>query len=222
MPSRAVMLRETYMKGFLFAAIAVSAVATVQAAPGTFVDLGTIVSTTGVYTVPDRSVGVDLAGTTIAWFRFDLPFATSTSGFYLDIDLFATGASGTGAPDTEIGIYDNVGARIANDDDDGHSFRSALSFGNTTPRTQPADPFGFTGGVAHNGRDGNVGPGRYWLAVGLWNPTFGAAGWTVTSTSTGAGTTVVNFRTDAPVPEPASLAALSVGAIALLRRRRKA
>lgn len=208
------------MKRILIAAFTVSAVAAVQAQPVTFTDLGAIVSTTSVYSVPDRAVGVDLAGSAIRWFRFDIPFATSGSGFYLDIDVFATSA--TGVPDTEIGVYNNVGGRIADDDDDGHSLRSALTFGNTTARTMPADPFGFTNGLAHNGRDGNLGVGRYWLAMGQFNTTYGATNWNVTSTGTGSGTALMNFRTDAPVPEPASILALSAGAAALLRRRRKA
>ena len=50
------------MKRILIAAFTVSAVAAVQAQPVTFTDLGAIVSTTSVYSVPDRAVGVDLAG----------------------------------------------------------------------------------------------------------------------------------------------------------------
>ena len=209
------------MRRIVFASGAIFAAVAAHAAPGSFVNLGTIVSTTGVYNVPDRAVGVDLTGSTIQWFRFDFLGGTSASGAYLDIDLFATAASGSGAPDTEIGLYDNLGARIADDDDDGHSLRSALTFGNTTARTMPADPFGFINGVAHNGRDGNLAPGTYWLAVGLFDTTFGATNWTVTSNATGTGTTVVNFRTDA-VPEPATMAALGLGVAALLRRRRAA
>ncbi len=207
------------MRKVLFASVTVFAAIGAQAAPGSFVNLGTIVTTTSVYNVPDRAVGVDLVGANIAWFRFDFPATTSSTGTFLDIDLFATAATGAGNPDTEIGLYNNVGGLVATDDDDGHGLRSALTFGNTTARTMPADPFAFTGGVAHNGRDGNLAPGTYWLAVGLFNTTFGATNWTVTSTATGTGTTVVNFRTDA-VPEPATMAVLGLGVAALLRRRR--
>lgn len=207
------------MKKLLFATLAIGAVAAVQAQPVTFFDLGTITSSATPYSVADRTVGVDLAGTSIVWLRFDFPNVTSASGFYFDIDVFSTN---TAIPDTEIGLYSNTGALIGNDDDDGHGFMSALTFGNTTPRTMPSDPNGATGGLAANGRDGNIGPGRYWLAVGLWNTTFGASNWDVSSTSTGAANTaLVNFRTDAPVPEPASIAALALGAGALLRRRRR-
>ena len=89
-------------------------------------------------------------------------------------------------------------------------------------KLMPADPFGFTNGLPHNGRDGNLGVGRYWLAMGQFNTTYGATNWNVTSTGTGSGTVLMNFRTDGPVPEPASILALSAGAAALLRRRRKA
>lgn len=207
------------MKRLLFATLAIGAVAAVQAQPVTFFDLGTITSSATPYSVADRAVGVDLDGPNIVWLRFDFPNVTSASGFYFDIDVFATNSV---VADTEIGLYDNAGAMIANDDDQGHSLMSALTFGNTTARTMPSDPFGFTNGVAANGRDGNIGPGRYWLAVGLFNTAFGATNWDVTSTSTGdPNTVVVNFRTDAPVPEPASIAALGLGAAALLRRRRR-
>lgn len=200
--------------------LAGAAVASAQ--PTNFTDLGTIVNTATPYNTPDKTFITGLSGSTINWYKFVFPATTSPTGNYLDIDLFATGPSGPGAPDTEIGLYSNLGAMIANDDDDGHSLRSALTFGNTTPRTMPPDPFGFTNGLAANGRDGNLTPGTYWLAIGLFNTTFGATNWNVTSTATGAGDAQVNFRVPDAVPEPATLAALGLGGAALLRRRRKA
>lgn len=206
------------MKKFLFGLLAAGSVVAVQAQPVQFYDLGTIISSATPYSVPDRAVGVDLDGPNIVWLRFDFPNVTSPAGFYFDIDVFSTS---TTFADTEIGLYDNTGALVASDDDQGHALMSALTFGNTTARTMPSDPNGATGGVAADGRDGNIGPGRYWLAVGLWNTTYGSSNWDVSSTSTGApNTVVVNFRTDAPVPEPASIAALALGTAVLFRRRR--
>lgn len=209
------------MKKALFLVSALGVVAAAQAEPGSYVDLGTIFSTSAAYNTADLSINASLTGATINWYKFKIDESTAAAGKYLDIDLFATAASGAGAPDTEIGIYNSLGNMVANDDDDGHSLRSALTFGNTTSRTMPPDPFGFTNGVAANGRDGNLTAGTYWLAVGLFNTTFGSTNWTVTSNATGTGVAQVNFRTDA-VPEPATMAVLGLGAAAMIRRRKKA
>jgi hypothetical protein len=200
----------------LVSALGVAAVG--QAQPLSYVDLGTIYSTSSNYDTADLSFNTTLSGSTINWYKFTLVEGTSPTVKYLDIDLFATGTSGPGAPDTEIGVYDSLGNRIADDDDDGHAWRSALTFGNTTPRTMPPDPFGFWDGLDANGRDGNLAAGTYWLAIGLYNTTFGESNWTVTSNATGNGVAQVNFRTDA-VPEPATMAALGLGVAALARRR---
>jgi hypothetical protein len=177
--------------------LAVGQVALAQ--PPVFTELGVIGDTSAVYTTPDLTVTSAIATNVINWYRFSLNEATSAGGVFFDIDLFATGASDQ--VDTEIGFYDNSGNLVATDDDDGHSLRSALTFGNTTPRPMPPDPFGFTNGLDANGRDGNLAAGVYWLAVGQFNCTFNPTGWDVTSAATGPGNSVdVNFRTDALVP----------------------
>ncbi len=171
----------------------------VQAQPPVYVDLGVISDTSGTYAIPDFQVTPTITTNVIQWYQFTLNESTSASGVFFDIDTMATGS--TGQVDTEIGIYDNAGNLVANDDDDGHSVRSALSFGNTTPRTMPPDPYGFTNGLDANGRDGDLVAGVYWLAVGQFNVTFNPTNWDVTSSATGPGTSVeVNFRTDAMVP----------------------
>ncbi|MCB9840226.1 MAG: PEP-CTERM sorting domain-containing protein [Phycisphaeraceae bacterium] len=193
--------------------------ASVATAQPQCIDLGVVTDTSAVYDIPDLSFSSQPQANGILWYCFSLAGGTSASGAFFDIDLHATTA--TGAPDTEIGLYDSLGNLIANDDDDGHSLRSALSFGNTTPRVQTPDPFGFTNGVAANGRDGNLNGGEtYYLAVGLFNTTFGATGWGVTSTATGFPEAAqVNFRTDV-VPAPASLALIGLGGLVGGRRRR--
>jgi hypothetical protein len=210
-------LEETLKKLFLFAIFTLSSVCAF-AQPANYTDLGVIGDTTANYNTPDFTTNSTVGTNVINWYRFQILGATGATGSFFDIDLFATGA--TLQLDSEIGIYDSVGNMIANDDDDGHSLRSALTFGNTTPRAMPPDPFGFTNGLAANGRDGNLTAGVYWLAIGQFDTVFNATNWDVTSTAGGAGNTVaVNFRTDV-VPEPASLAALGLGALALIRRKR--
>ncbi|MDI9641387.1 PEP-CTERM sorting domain-containing protein [Kamptonema cortianum] len=208
------------MRKALFAAVLVGSTGYAFAQPAVFTDLGQIDSISNDYNVADLQVRTSLAGSTINWYRFSIGQNTDPNGVYFDIDMFATGS--TGQVDSEIGVYDFLGNLVANDDDDGHSLRSALTFGNTTPRTMPADPFGFTNGLAANGRDGNLlGGQHYWLAVGVFNTTFGASNWDVTSTGTAQGDLDINFRTDS-VPEPGTMALLGLGAAALLRKRRKA
>ncbi len=206
----------------LFAGLAVALLAMpVMAQPGSFIEMGAINSISNDYNVPDAFNVTQIAGSTIQWYRFDISQDTGAAGFFFDIDTSSTSA--TLLPDTEIGLYDNLGNFIATDDDDGHSLLSALSFGNTTPRTLPVDPFGFTNGSAANGRDGNLNAGSYWLAVGLFNTTFGTNNWTVTSTSTATPSAYqVNFRTDLfAIPEPGTLIALGLCGLGLVVRRRR-
>ncbi|MEZ6233905.1 MAG: PEP-CTERM sorting domain-containing protein [Phycisphaerales bacterium] len=193
--------------------------ASVASAQPQCIDLGVVSNTSAVYDIPDLSFSSQPQASGILWYCFTLAGGTGAAGAFFDIDLHSTGA--TGQSDTEIGVYDSLGNLLASDDDDGHSVRSALSFGNVDPRTQPADPFGFTNGVAANGRDGNLNGGEtYYLAIGLFNTTFGATAWNVTSNSTAlTAASTVNFRTDV-VPAPASLALIGLGGLVGGRRRR--
>jgi len=133
---------------------------------------------------------VPLAGSAIFWYKLTVPAVTTADGY---LDIGTRGGAVTGL-DTEIGLYNSAGTMLKNDDDDGTVFYSALSFGNTSaPR--PADG----SSIAFNGRDGTLPAGEYYLAAGLYNVTFGASGWTVTSASGGAGgdtTLFINYAAD--------------------------
>ena len=152
----------------------------IVAAPSVFTDLGTLTySGTAV-----NSVGTVAAGG-ISWFRFNLPLGVSDPTDYLDI--WTDVAVNPGPTDTEIGVYDSLGNLMDADDDDGPIAYSALSYGLITP-TRP-----LTGGATHNGRDGALTPGTYWIAAGQFNTTFGATGWNATSTGATAGDINLNL-----------------------------
>ncbi|WP_299335587.1 T9SS type A sorting domain-containing protein [uncultured Psychroserpens sp.] len=85
--------------------------------------------------------------------------------------------------DTEIGIYDNLGNLIGNDDDGGTGTLSSF-----TALGLPA--------------------GTYYIAAGGFNTTF-ASGYDVSSSSTAVGSLVINASTPAP-PAPATVASLSL------------
>ncbi|MCC6360179.1 MAG: hypothetical protein IT450_15655 [Phycisphaerales bacterium] len=171
----------------LFGAATILAAGSASAQPAVYTDLGTHTST------ETFSQNVTLAAANdIQWFRIVLPAVDAADG-YVDVWNMPSGLADN-ITDSEIGVYDSAGNLVASDDDDGPGLYSALSFGLTSP-TRPAPVIsGATTGVAFNGRDGGLGGGEYWVAVGRFNVTFGATGWTVTSAYTGTQrTTVLNF-----------------------------
>jgi hypothetical protein len=135
-----------------------------------------------------------------------------TNAFYLDMDTEGTTmtGTGTGVDDTEMAIYNVLGTKLAEDDDDGSAAYSQITFGAAgTPRAAIGD------GTAYNGRDGaTLGAGTYYVAAGSYNKTFNAnfaVTHTASTITTGAaGTLLVNFRSNLPVP-PSQCSPADVG-----------
>ncbi len=151
----------------------------VAAPPASFTDLGTATCVGASGTATIATAGE------VQWFKVTLPAAVAGAGTGSFVDMW-TVSTGT-ISDTEMGLYDNSGAKIAEDDDQGNGVKSTLSFGDTNSRVHP------DGGDALIGQDGALAGGVYWLAVAGYNVTF-TAGWQVTTTSTALGTINVGIN----------------------------
>jgi hypothetical protein len=136
----------------------------------------------------------------------------AANAFYLDMDTEGTSmtGTGTGVNDTEMAIYSSLGVKLVEDDDDGSGPLSQISFGAAaTPRAAIGD------GTAYDGRDGASLPaGTYYVAAGSYNKNFNA-NFNVTHTASGittgaAGTLLINFRSNLPVP-PSQCSPADVG-----------
>jgi hypothetical protein len=161
------------------------------------IDLGTLGAGTA------RSETGAISGNQIIWYQFDLADEVSLAA--LRFADFTT--VGTTIADSEIGVYNSTGALVATDDDDAIGNLSALSFG--TGSDLPAG----TGGVVSNGRDGTLLPGRYYVAVGVFNTTFNTTNWSVTSTGTASGNYTLNITINnyaiPPAPTATDLGTMS-------------
>jgi hypothetical protein len=141
----------------------------------------------GALPIGQTEVTHDPVAGQVKWYKFTVPEISPANTNWLDI--WTSG----GVSDTEIGLYRADGTLVASDDDDGPSTLSALSFGMASPiRPLP-------GGVDHNGRDGTLEAGDYYLAVGPFNVTFNPTAFNVTSTG-GSGTNLVLFLFLGPAP----------------------
>lgn len=163
---------------FLIGIAFVSARASLSLAqPSSFTDLGTHNSVEETVVQPVTLV----SATDIQWFKIVLADADAATASYSDLWTNTPGD----ISDSEVGIYDNSGNLVANDDDSGPSLYSQLSFGQVTP-ARPAVGTGQT----FAGQNGTLPAGTYWLAVGRYNVTFNSSGWSVTSAYTGSQRTV--------------------------------
>lgn len=172
-------LTRSILSAALIAACAGSAIAQ----PTVAEDFGTFSSAQ----LLTRDVG--LTTTQIRWYKVTLPSLPAAGGGYLDI-WTAASIPVLGNNDTGIGLYRSTGALVTSDDDDSTGFYSALSYGSNIATPRPAQ----TGGVAFNGRDGALIPGEYYLALGVYNVTFGSGTFNVTSAGTFSGNALLNLN----------------------------
>ena len=136
------------------------------------------------------SLTTTLTAGEVKFYEFDY------TGGAFTIDTF--GSLLTSSNDTELALFNSGGLLVGlNDDADTTTLLSSLSFA-----------------------DGALAAGTYYLAASAFSTTF-ENGFLATSTSPNVGSLVINgIKPAAPVPEPATMAALGFGALALLRRRR--
>jgi hypothetical protein len=132
---------------------------------------------------------VNIAPSQILWYKLTLPVALPAGGTnveYLDIRTHGNGGTIT---DTEIALYDASGnfasgvAGTSSDDDDGPGLGSSLTYGASCPLRSNRDVPNADGAL-HNGRDGGLAAGDYYLAVVRFNSTF-ATPWNPTVPATG-------------------------------------
>lgn len=130
----------------------------------------------------------------VHWYELNLH---QNAGANYRVEINTNGTTGA-IDDTEIAIYDKAsGAVMFQDDDSGVDFFSRLFFDGTAGRELLA--------------------GDYLIAVAGFNANFGSD-WTVETNSTHDGDIRLNVSV---VPEPASMTALALGIVALVRKKRK-
>lgn len=159
-----------------------------------------------------------------AWWSFDITqsIGPATLGTYLIIDTFPNTFTGGsfGAGDSELGLYDGLGARLGQwDDTTGVTLarRERVLFGDAAAAT-------LAGHTGFQTVTTVLNPGTFYVASGPFNVTFNTTAWNVTvAPSFPAGGGVVGnagINIVSNVPAPGSLALLGLGGLMMARRRR--
>ena len=153
----------------------------------------------------------------VKWFKLTTTAdALNVSTSYVDIDTDNTSPGAEtlvgNLTDTYLGVYNSTGTRRTQDDDDGISNRSAISYGdNVNVRTANVPIAPNLAGAPRNGRDGDLPAGTYYIVVTTFLPTFYADYFDVAppTNSTAVGDRVLavrtNFATNA-CPNPSNIA----------------
>ncbi|MBX7131477.1 MAG: hypothetical protein K1X67_02250 [Fimbriimonadaceae bacterium] len=177
--------------------------------PPASVNLGTLNNTGQTDPTPSLIQTTAHGSGNIKWYRIVIPEAVIGTK-YLDIDTEDTTAFGSN--DTEIALYDDTGTLVANDDDDGSTGLSQLSFGPGATARDRLVTGSNTLSALRDGRDGELSAGVYYVCATGFNAIFSSA-FGATTTSTATGNVTLNFRTNVIV----SIQEIS-GSITLLDR----
>lgn len=156
--------------------------------PPAAIDLGTI-SEPGV-----TRTGLSLSAGSIVWLRFELPEPAEVSKF---LDLDTEGSLLSPSNDTIAALFNEFGALVAWDDDDGSGRLSQLSFGggSTTPTVGS--------GRDYAGQEGSLPAGVYYVGVtGFGSTVVGAGAWAIGTAHELSGTLTVRLHTNAVYTPP--------------------
>ncbi len=158
--------------GLLAAAVVAACAGSALAQPAEFTDIGDYGESTGPVAANVTLVNPG----DIMWARITL--TNDFLGSSNRTVIFDT--EGTAVIDTELGLFDNTGTLIANDDDGGTGLLSRLSFGT-------------------NGGNGGIPAGVYYIATGDFNINY-ADGFSAISTGLDTGTININVSVTLPPP----------------------
>ncbi len=147
------------------------------------------------------------AASGIKWYKFTTTGTSANLG--LRLHTYTDNAVGTPIiSDTEFGVYSSAGTLLYSNDD------ASSVAGSNYPTGQGARSYGQFGA---GGGAGNLAAGTYYVAVGAFNSSF-SNGFVATSASSSTGNIRLSVQA---VPEPATMAAISLGLAAIARRKRK-
>ncbi|MGD9688669.1 MAG: hypothetical protein AB7K52_03090 [Phycisphaerales bacterium] len=149
----------------------------------------------GVTTIAVAEVGFG----EVQWMTFDTDYAVMPGDTSTFLDITTAGSDAV--VDSEIGVFDSLGNRVADNDDGCGDFGataglSVLSFSDVGALSRPG-----IGTCLATGQSGdNLPAGTYYLCIGLFDTDFRDTGWQARSDSGSRLTVNVNFRTPAGCP----------------------